>query len=126
MNEKEQKLDSVFSIANKNDKALEIKIMQEILDARQNQNFQSEFSNRETKSYQTIVKQDLNDLTDEVFKFYKVGFIPLTPIQIIDVDGKQYVCQTVCLTKNELSIHNLEIDYENLNTPIVNNIEDYK
>jgi hypothetical protein len=118
MNEKEVKL-SV-------DKALEIKVIQEILDARQNQNFQSEFSNRKTKFYQTIVKQDLNDLTDEVFKFYKIGFIPLTPIQIIDVDGKPYFCQTVCLTKNELSIHNSQIDSENLNTPIVNNIEDYK
>ena len=116
MNEKEEKLGV--------DKAVEIKIMQEILDARQNQNFQSEFSNRKTKSYQTIVKQNLNCLTDEVFNLYKAGFIPLTPIQIIDLDGKPYLCQTVCLTKNKLSIHNLAIDSENLNTPIVSNIED--
>jgi len=40
MNEKEEKLDSVFSVVNENDKALEIKIMQEILDAGKNQNFQ--------------------------------------------------------------------------------------
>ena len=46
------------------------------------------------------------------------------PIQIIDLDGKPYLCQTVCLSKNKLSIHNLAIDSENLNTPIVSNIED--
>ena len=119
MNEKEEKLNSVFSVIND-----EVKIIQEILDARENQNFQSEFSNTETKTYQTIVKQNLNDLTDEVFNLYKAGFIPLTPIQIIDLDGKPYLCQTVCLTKNKLSIHNLGIDSENLNTPIVSNIED--
>lgn len=119
MNEKEEKLNSVFSVIND-----EVKIIQKILDARENQNFQSEFSNTETKTYQTIVKQNLNDLTDEVFNLYKAGFIPLTPIQIIDLDGKPYLCQTVCLTKNKLSIHNLGIDSENLNTPIVSNIED--
>lgn len=119
MNEKEEKLNSVFSVIND-----EVKIIQEILDARENQNFQSEFSNTETKTYQTIVKQNLNDLTNEVFNLYKAGFIPLTPIQIIDLDGKPYLCQTVCLTKNKLSIHNLGIDSENLNTPIVSNIED--
>ena len=119
MNEKEEKLNSVFSVIND-----EVKIIQEILDARENQNFQSEFSNTETKTYQTIVKQNLNDLTNEVFNLYKAGFIPLTPIQIIDLDGKPYLCQTVCLTKNKLSIHNLGIDSENLNIPIVSNIEE--
>jgi len=124
MNEKEEKLDSVFSVVNENDKALEIKIMQEILDAGKNQNFQSEFSNKKIKTYITIVKENLKDVTDEVFELYKVGFIPLTPIQIIDVDDKPYLCQTVCLTKNQLTIHNLEIDSKNLNTPIVSNFED--
>jgi ribosomal protein L16 Arg81 hydroxylase len=118
MNEKEEKLNSVFSVIND-----EVKIIQEILDARQNQNFQSEFSNTETKTYQTIVKQNLNCLTDEVFNLYKAGFIPLTPIQIIDLDGKPYLCQTVLLTKNQLCIHNSEIDSENLNSPIVSNLE---
>jgi hypothetical protein len=126
MNEKEEKLDSVFSVVNENDKALEIKIMQEILDAGKNQNFQSEFSNKKFKNYETIVKQNLNDLTDEVFKRYKIGALPLTPIQTVYIEGKPYLCQTVCLTKNQLSIHNSQIDSENLNTPIVNNIEDYK
>ena len=111
-----------FSVLNENGKGVEI--MQEILDARQNQNFQSEFSNREIKTYQTIVKQNLNDLTDEVFKLYKLGFIPLTPIQLIDLDGKPYLCQTVCLTNNQISIHSSQIDSENLNVPIVSNIED--
>ena len=118
MKEKEEKLNPVFLVNND-----EVKLIQEVLDARQNQNFQSEFSNRETKNYQTIVKQNLNDLTNEVFNLYKVGFIPLTPIQIIDLDGKPYLCQTVLLIKNQLCIHNSEIDSENLNIPIVSNLE---
>ena len=124
MNKNQEKLDSVFSVVNEQDKALEIKIMQEILDARENQNFQSEFSNKEFKNYETIVKQNLNDLTDEVFKRYKVGALPLTPIQTVYIDGKPYLCQTVCVTNNKLTIHNLQIDSENLNTPIVSNLED--
>ena len=122
MNKNQEKLDSVFSVVNEKDKELEIKIMQEILDERENQNFQSEFSNKEFKNYETIVKQNLNDLTDEVFKRYKLGALPLTPIQTVYIDGKRYLCQTVCLTNNELSIHNLRIDSENLNTPIVSNL----
>ena len=37
-------------------------------DARQNQNFDSEFSNKKFKTYITIVKENLKDVTDEVFE----------------------------------------------------------